>query len=121
MKSRRGHVAHSPTLKGLTVSGQQQTKTKSLRAWYQELLACKQAELELEKYKDLILAAPADGISDKELVRVIKKALPAIKLTLKKLTQLRANWSMEASTGDASMELPPAKPKVVFPQRLGGA
>ena len=103
------------------MSGKQKTEATSLRAHYEKLLASKQAERELAEYKDVILSALADGISDEELVRLIKKSLPAIKLTPKRLAQLRATWSLEAAADTASTETQTINPKVVFPQHRGGA
>lgn len=77
---------------------QQQCQTTALRAVYEKLVASKQAERQLEAVKDLIIAAPAEGISDKELIRAIKKAYPAITLTPTKLKQLRDKWAAEASS-----------------------
>ena len=90
---------------------EQQDQSAALRASYQKLIASKHAERQLVEIKDLILAAPADGISDKELIREIKKAYPGIKLTPTKLKGLRAHWATETSV------VSPGAPatKVLFP------
>lgn len=98
------------------MSEQQQDQSAVLRASYQKLIASKQAERQLEDVKDLIMDAPYNGISDKELIREIKKVYPAIMLTPTKLKQLRAKWASE------SPEPPRAqKPKTMFPPQPGAA
>ncbi len=92
------------------MSEQQHDESAALRSSYQKLLASKLAERQLEKIKDLILSAPADGISDKELIREIKKAYAGIKLTPTKLKDLRAHWATETPV------VPPDAPaKALFP------
>ena len=90
---------------------EQQDQSAVLRALYQKLIASKQAERQLDDVKDLILEAPSNGISDKELIREIKKAYPGIKLTPTKLKGLRAHWATETSV------VSPGAPatKVLFP------
>lgn len=90
---------------------EQQDQSAVLRALYQKLIASKQAERQLDDVKDLILEAPSNGISDKELIREIKKAYPGIKLTPTKLKGLRAHWATETSVVSPGA---PTK-KVLFP------
>ena len=86
------------------MSEQQKNQSAALRASCLKLIASKHAERQLVEIKDLILAAPAHGISDKELIREIKKAYPEIKLTPKKLKELRARWATE------TLVAPPGEP-----------
>ena len=96
---------------------QQNDHTAALRASYQKLIASKHAERQLVEIKDLILAAPADGISDKELIREIKKAYPGIKLTPTKLKGLRAHWATETLV--APPGAPDKKVSLSFPPLPG--
>ena len=77
------------------MSGSIESKSAEIEASYKKLKASKEAERELIRFKPLILAAPADGIADRELIAIIKKAYPSIKLTVKKLAALRAIWAKE--------------------------
>lgn len=77
----------------------------SAREAYDKLKAKKEALSRLGEYKDLILAAPSDGVSDAELIQILKQELPAIKITVKKLKELRDKWVAEgigAGVGPAS-------------------
>lgn len=80
-------------------------KADSAREAYEKLKASKDAHKRLIEFKDLILTAPNDGISEAELIQILKKELPAIKITVKKLKELRESWVAKgagAGAGPAS-------------------
>ena len=88
------------------------TKTKkagaeTARQAYEKLKANKEALSRLGEFKDLVLAAPSDGVSDAELIQILKKELPAIKITVKKLKELRDKWAADDDgVGDGSASEP---------------
>lgn len=67
---------------------------------YEKLKAKNAAERALIDFKDWILAAPRDGISDLDLIKLLKKKLPGLKIAIKKLVELRAKWAAESDDKD---------------------
>lgn len=75
---------------------------------YEKLKAKNAAERALVDFKDWILAAPDDGISDHELIKLLKKKLPGLKIAVKKLVELRAKWAAESDDKDGRQDPEPA-------------
>lgn len=75
---------------------------------YEKLKAKNAAERALIDYKDWILAAPRDGICDPDLIKLLRKKIPGLKITIKKLGALRAKWAAESDDKDGRQDHEPA-------------
>lgn len=62
------------------------------------------AEKELEaKHKKQIVDAPLHGITDTDLIRLLKRTYSALKITPAKLKSLRAKWELEPNATPADL------------------
>ncbi|MCB1568828.1 MAG: hypothetical protein KDI69_08465 [Xanthomonadales bacterium] len=75
---------------------------------YEKLKAKNAAERALVDFKDWILAAPGDGIPDLDLIKLLRKKLPGLKIAVKKLVELRATWAAESDDKDSRQDPEPA-------------
>lgn len=75
---------------------------------YEKLKLKNAAERALIDFKGWILAAPDDEISDHDLIKLLKKKLPGLKIAVKKLVELRAKWAAESGDKNADQSPKPA-------------
>lgn len=67
---------------------------------YNELKASKAEEMALVGIKQLVMSSTEDGISDKELIRIIKRFYPSLKITPTKLDRIRKSWIKADADGE---------------------
>ena len=75
---------------------------------YEKLKVKNAAARALIDYKDWILAAPRDGISDLDLIKLLKKKIPGLKIAVKKLVELRVKWTAESDDKNGDQSPKPA-------------
>lgn len=84
------------------------TDNSSFDEDYEKLKLKNAAERALVDFKGWILAAPDDEISDHDLIKLLKKKIPGLKIAVKKLAELRVKWTAESDDKNGDQSPKPA-------------